>query len=64
MIQLKDGNCPRCNGCGYVANDDDGTPWSAWQKLPLESSAAVLMGLVKPVECSACSGTGEKTDST
>lgn len=58
-IQLKDGDCPACEGCGYVANDDDGTPWRAWFELPFKSWAAVTMGLVKPVECPACGGTGE-----
>ena len=51
--------CKKCNGCGKVANDEDQTPWTYWLKIPLESSAAVLMGLVKPVECPKCKGTGE-----
>ncbi len=60
VVTLKDGDCPRCDGCGYVANDDDGTSWSAWLDLPLKSAGAVLMGLVKAIECPECGGTGDK----
>ena len=51
--------CVRCDGCGQIANDEEGTPWTAWLELPLKSSAAVLCGLVEPVECPDCKGTGE-----
>jgi hypothetical protein len=50
--------CPRCEGCGQQADTDDREPWTAWTSLPLRSSAAVLAGLVKPVPCDACGGTG------
>ena len=33
--------CPRCAGCGRIANDDEGTPWCYWEELPLKSSIAV-----------------------
>jgi hypothetical protein len=49
------GPCPTCEGCGQIANDDSQTPWSAWLDLPLKSSAAVLMGLVRPLPCPTCS---------
>ena len=62
MIVLKDGNCEACAGCGYVANDDDATPWKYWADLPQQSAVAIQMGLVKPVLCSACNGTGEPVD--
>lgn len=51
--------CTTCEGCGKIANDDSGTPWSAWTSLPLHSSAAVLMGLVRPVPCPDCNGSGK-----
>jgi hypothetical protein len=51
--------CPRCRGCGQIANDDDGTPWSFWLQLPLGSSLAVLAGIVKPIACPACDGSGD-----
>jgi hypothetical protein len=46
--------CPKCDGCGQVADTDDQEPWTAWTSLPLQSSAAVLMGLVKPIPCPVC----------
>jgi hypothetical protein len=57
-------NCEKCDGCGQVANSDDQEPWTAWLKLPLESSLAVLVGLVKPIECPTCKGTGQSTQAT
>ena len=51
--------CPRCEGCGQLADSDDREPWSAWLNLPLASSAAVLAGIVRPVPaCDQCNGSG------
>src|ERR1035441_8811014 len=50
--------CSRCEGCGKLADTDDREPLTASSSLPLKSSAAVLAGLVKPVPCDACGGTG------
>jgi len=51
--------CPKCDGCGRIANDDDGTPWTFWENLPVKSAAAVLLGLVQPIPCPECDGDGE-----
>lgn len=51
--------CGRCDGCGQLADSDAREPWTTWTALPLKSSAAVLMGLVKPIPCDACDGTGQ-----
>ena len=51
-------DCQNCDGCGKIANDEDGTPWTVWESLPLKSSAAVLMGLIRPIPCPVCDGTG------
>lgn len=51
--------CPECAGCGQIANDDDRTPWKYWAELPPPSNLAVLMGVVQPVTCDACQGTGK-----
>ena len=59
IIQMKDGDCERCDGCGYVANTDDAEPWTCWANLPLKGATAVTMGLVGPVECPECKGRGE-----
>jgi len=50
--------CPRCAGCGKVANTPEGEPWSHWTDLPLNSAGAVIVGLVRPVTCPACGGRG------
>ena len=36
--------CPRCDGCGLVANTDDAEPWTHWERLPEASKMAVRMG--------------------
>ena len=51
--------CPKCEGCGQIANDEEGTPWKVWLDLPLKSSGAVLAGIVKPVLCPVCNGKGK-----
>ena len=50
--------CQRCDGCGKVATTDDQEPWSAWLALPVESAQALLLGIVKPITCPGCGGTG------
>lgn len=47
--------CEHCNGCGKIA-DKDGTPWSAWMHLPMQSALAVIAGLIKPIPCPECHG--------
>ena len=54
--------CPTCAGCGQVATDTDRTPWKYWLELPLHSAAAVLLGVVRPVECPECGGSGRVID--
>jgi hypothetical protein len=51
--------CTRCDGCGQIANSEDGEPWTAWASLPLHSSLAVVAGIVKPIPCPDCKGTGK-----
>lgn len=54
--------CDRCMGCGKIADSDDGEPWSDWEALPPGSDAAVKLGLVKPIPCPDCGGTGARED--
>ncbi len=54
--------CPTCAGCGRIANDDDRTPWKYWDELPVKSATAVILGLVTPVTCPDCGGTGRAID--
>jgi RecJ-like exonuclease len=50
--------CVRCDGCGQIANSEDGAPWSAWESLPVRSALAVDWGLVRPIPCPDCAGSG------
>ena len=50
--------CPRCEGCGKLADTEDREPWTDWTSLPVASATALLMGLVKPVDCDECQGSG------
>jgi hypothetical protein len=50
--------CDRCDGCGQIADSDDGESWTAWTDLPPGADLAVRMGLVKPVDCPECDGSG------
>ena len=55
---MKDDKCMKCDGCGKVADTEDQEPWSMWLDLPIRSGSAVMMGLVRPMPCPACGGTG------
>lgn len=50
--------CQRCEGCGKIANDEDGTPWTQWENLPVKNAVAVIVGIIKPIPCPQCGGTG------
>lgn len=58
LITLPRHKCGRCDGCGQIANSEAGEPWTAWLDMPLGSSSAVLLGLVAPIPCPDCNGTG------
>lgn len=51
--------CDRCDGCGKIASSKGGEPWTFWLNLPLKSAAAVWLGLVKPLTCPDCKGSGK-----
>lgn len=51
-------SCPKCAGCGRVADDDENTPWKYWAALPFPSDLAVRLGLVSPRTCQSCGGSG------
>ncbi|MCV7230706.1 hypothetical protein [Mycolicibacterium komossense] len=53
-------DCPRCYGDGKIATDDDGSPWGAWEELPPGSDFAVRLGIVRPIDCPDCGGTGSR----
>jgi hypothetical protein len=51
---MTDEACLKCRGCGLIANSKDREPWLDWTSLPLQSSLAVLLGIVRPVPCPEC----------
>ena len=52
------GVCSRCDGCKQIATSDDAEAWWTWMTLPKASQLAVTMGLVRPIDCPKCNGTG------
>ena len=52
-------SCPRCDGCGKLADTEQKEPWTQWTSMPLHSSMAVLSGIVKPIPCPDCGGSGK-----
>lgn len=54
--------CGRCDGCGRIASGEEGAPWTAWVQLPRQSKVAVLAGIVQPIPCPSCKGTGRAED--
>jgi len=52
-------NCPKCEGCGQIADTDDQDPWTFWSELPPGSDLAVRLGIVKPIPCPLCGGNDE-----
>jgi hypothetical protein len=59
-IEAGTGRCPKCLGDGRVAGGtDDLDPWPIWAALPPGSDLFVQLGMVYPVTCPQCGGTGE-----
>jgi len=54
--------CEQCEGCGKIADSESGEPWTYWEALPPSCDLAVKLGIVKPIECPRCSGTGVMDD--
>lgn len=53
--------CWQCDGCGRIADSAGGEPWTVWQELQPPANVAVVTGVVSPVTCPACGGTGRAT---
>lgn len=50
--------CQQCLGWKRVANTDGQESWMYWAELPTQAAIAIQIGLVKPIECPRCHGTG------
>ena len=50
--------CTQCEGWKRVASGDDPVTWKAWAEIPPPSNLAVQLGMVYPVTCPRCEGTG------
>lgn len=51
--------CTHCAGCGQIADTEEGEPWKYWLELPVGSALAVIAGIVKPIPCPMCQGSGQ-----
>lgn len=51
--------CKQCEGWGKVDDGDEGVSWGIWAALPPGADIAVKWGVVKPITCPRCGGTGE-----
>ena len=52
--------CENCDGCGQIADDAEGAPWTAWTSLPVGAQMAIRMGMLKPIVCPECFGAQHK----
>ena len=59
IIKIYDGvdACQQCLGWKRIA-DPGGESWKYWDELPERSKIAVRIGLVEPILCPRCKGTG------
>lgn len=50
--------CPHCLGWKRIASGEEGASWKHWAELPSPEDLAVRLGVVYPIECPSCKGTG------
>ena len=60
-VVLESDRCTKCDGCGQIAYSEGQEPWSYWENLPTQCRAAVECGIIKPITCPKCNGTGKET---
>jgi hypothetical protein len=58
VIYEGENKCQRCQGWKQIDDGDEGISWKYWAELPVQSAIAVTMGIVKPIVCPRCNGTG------
>lgn len=62
MIVIYDGpdQCKQCLGWKRIDDTEEGISWKYWAELPAGSDIAVKLGLVVPITCPRCNGTGKE----
>lgn len=60
IIHIGDDACKRCLGWKQIADSENGESWKLWAELPVPSNLAVVIGLVKPIACPRCYGSGRE----
>ena len=62
-IYIGDNACKHCLGWKRVDDSDEHISWKYWAELPSPSNISVQLGIVKPIECPRCHGTGIESKS-
>ena len=59
IVIIYDGKnaCKRCLGWKKV-DEAEQQSWKYWAEMPEQSKIAIKVGLVKPIDCADCGGTG------
>jgi len=62
IVQIYEGEgaCTLCEGWKRVDNGDDPVSWKDWEGLPYANALAIRLGIVKPIRCPRCNGTGKE----
>ena len=62
IITIYDGPdaCQQCLGWKRIDDGSEGTSWKHWAELSAPANLAVQLGVVKPIECPRCAGTGRE----
>ena len=50
--------CKQCEGWGKIDDGDEGVSWGIWAGLPPGADLAVRLGVVNPITCPRCEGSG------
>lgn len=62
VIYQGDDACTQCLGWKQVASESKES-WKYWAELPAPSNLAAQLGIVYPVECPRCHGSGIESKS-
>lgn len=62
IIEIYTGSdaCQKCLGWKKIANDDDQSSWKHWAELPAPNNIMATLGMVFPIDCPRCQGSGKE----